>query len=62
MTVTFDEIKRRFETEQANPITPLTADDMPPSYESITPQWLTAVLAPDTPGAKVISHTLGPRD
>ena len=62
MTVTFDEIKRRFETEQANPITPLTADDMPPSYESITLQLLTAVLVPDTPGAEVISHTLGPRD
>ena len=62
MTITFDEIKHRFETEQANPITPLTVQDMPLNYESITPQWLTAVLAGGTPRAQVLSHTLGPRD
>lgn len=62
MTITFDEIKRRFAAEQANPIIPRTADDMPPTYESITPEWLTAVLANGNPGAQVVSHELGPRD
>ncbi len=62
MAIAFDEIKRRFEAEQANPITPMTAADMPPTYESITPEWLTDVLGRDVPGARVLSHTLGPVD
>lgn len=62
MTLTFDQIKQRFEAEQATPITPMTKADMPPSYESITPQWLTDVLADGVPGAEVVSHALGPHD
>lgn len=62
MPIPFDEIKRRFEAEQAHPITPTTANHMPPSYESITSEWLTDVLGRGTPGAAVLSHTLGPRD
>lgn len=62
MTVTFDQIRQRFEAEQANPIIPETKADMPPSYESITPRWLTDVLAGDIPGAEVVAHTLGPQD
>ena len=62
MPITFDEIKQRFHDEQANPIVPRTRDDMPPTYESITDEWLTDVLGKDTPGAEVISHQLGPED
>ena len=62
MPITFDEIKRRFEQEQRNPVTPTTAADMPPTYESITPAWLGDVLGRGVPGAEVVSHELGPRD
>lgn len=62
MAIAFDEIKRRFEAEQAKPITPRTRDDMPPTYESITDEWLTDVLARGVPGAQVVSHELGPED
>lgn len=62
MTISFDEIKRRFEAEQSNPIVPVTSEDMPPSYESITPAWLTDVLGSKVAGAEVLSHRLGPRD
>jgi len=62
MTITFEQIKARFEAEQARPIVPRTRDDMPPNYESITDDWLTDVLGSDVAGAQVLSHTLGPRD
>jgi hypothetical protein len=62
VAITFDEIKRRFEAEQANPVTPTRAGDIPPSYESITPAWLTDVVGRGVPGAEVVSHRLGPRD
>jgi Phosphotransferase enzyme family len=62
MPLTFAQIKQRFEAEQARPITPRTASDMPPTYESITDAWLTDVLGEAVPGAQVISHTIGPRD
>lgn len=62
MTIAFEEIKRRFEAEQAHPITPRSAADMPPTYESITDEWLTDVLARNVSGARALSHTLGPAD
>ncbi len=62
MTITFEEIKWRFDAEQSNPIVPRTAADMPPTYESITPEWLTDVVGGKVAGAKVLSHTLGPVD
>lgn len=34
------------------------AEEVPPSYEAITPEWLTAVLCKGTPGAEVVSHAL----
>src|SRR5579863_9734580 len=37
-------------------------DDIPLSYDLITPQWLTGVLGRSYPGAKVISFTLGKPD
>lgn len=62
MTITFDEIRQRYEAEQASPIVPRTAADMPPTYESITNEWLSAVLGAAVPGAEVVAYTLGPRD
>lgn len=44
MPIRFEEIKRRFELEQQHPKVPRRAEDMPPTYESITPEWLTDVL------------------
>src|SRR5262249_24511773 len=38
------------------------AAEIPLSYESITPEWLTAVLCRKHPGAEVVGHRLGPRD
>ena len=62
MALTFEEIKARFEAEQKRGIPPTAASDLPLSYEAITPEWLTAILAPDMPGAAVVSHELGPVD
>src|SRR5262245_56568596 len=62
MTITFAEIKARFEEERKAQRRPVTADDLPFTYEAITPQWLTAVLGRGIPGAVVESHELGPRD
>ena len=61
MPLTFDQIKARFEAEQASPSVRARAD-MPPTYESITSAWLTDVLGAEVAGAEVLSHTLGPRD
>jgi hypothetical protein len=62
MTITFEEIKRRFHEEQLNPIIPLKREDMPPTYDSITNEWLTNVLSVQVPGAEVLEHKLGPVD
>lgn len=62
MPISFQEIKARFEAEQRTPIVPRVASDMPPTYESITPAWLSDVLGKAVPGAEVVSHELGPRD
>lgn len=39
-----------------------SAAEIPLSYESITPEWLTAVICRKSPGAQVVSHRLGPTD
>jgi hypothetical protein len=62
MTITFAEIKARFEEERKVQKQPVTVEDLPFTYEAITPQWLTAVLGRGIPGAAVVSHELGPRD
>jgi hypothetical protein len=36
--------------------------DVPASYEAITPQWLTAILCKDRPGAEVVSFSGGEAD
>ncbi len=64
MTITFDEIKTNYarEVESAGHRSLASADQLPLAYEEITPAWLTAVLAGQTPGARVLSHCLGPED
>jgi Ecdysteroid kinase-like family len=62
MTITFAEIKARYEHERANHQKPTTRDDLPFTYETITPGWLSTVLAHGHRGAAVLSHTLGPVD
>jgi hypothetical protein len=63
-TATFDQIQESYvdETELANGRTLDSADELPLSYEEITPAWLTAVLGANAPGAQVASHRLGPED
>lgn len=39
-----------------------TKDVVPPTYESITDEWLTDALCGSVPGAKVIGHSLDERD
>lgn len=57
------EITAAFEAEQArHPGKVTRADQLPLAYEDITPEWLTAVLAADRPGAKVTNLSLGPED
>jgi thiamine kinase-like enzyme len=53
------QIRSAFEKEQVLGRIPKTADDIPCSYEVITNEWLTAILASNVPGAKVVAHELG---
>jgi thiamine kinase-like enzyme len=62
MRAKFSDIRRAYEEEVRANKTPRTADDLLLSYESITPEWLTAILCARTPGAHVISFALGPAD
>jgi hypothetical protein len=41
---------------------PLRSRALRRSYEEISPEWLTRVLADNHPGAKVVSHSLGEPD
>lgn len=64
MTVTFDQIVKQYEAEveRGKSRTLARADELPLSYEEITPQWLTAILGAEVRGAKVLSHELGEED
>lgn len=62
MSAVTDSIARRYEAERANPRPALTADDIPLSYDAFTPEWLTAVLCKDVPGARVTDFGFGDRD
>src|SRR5260370_41696137 len=62
MRPTFAEIRSRFEAERQAAGQLRTASDLPRSYEGISPEWLTRVLAGNHPGAKVVSHSLGQPD
>jgi thiamine kinase-like enzyme len=62
--VTFDEIKAHYaaEVERARGRVLSSREELPLSYEEVTPAWLTAVLADGHPGAEVVSHRLGEED
>lgn len=51
-----------FERERQRRRPPIDVDDIPFTYEDITPAWLTAVLCRSAPGAEVVAYRLGPRD
>lgn len=62
MRPTFAEIRSRFEAERQAGGQLRTANDLPLSYEAITPEWLTRVLTGNRPDAQVVSHRLGEPD
>lgn len=61
MGVTFDDIRKQFEleAERAGRRELESPDDLPVTYDDITPAWLTAVLGGVAPGAEVVAHQLG---
>lgn len=59
--VDFEEIERQFRAEDLN-FTVTRADQVPPTYRSITDEWLTDVFCAEVPGAQVIGHSLDERD
>jgi hypothetical protein len=62
MRPTFTEIRVRFEAERRAGGGLRTAENLPLSYEAITPGWLTLVLARNHPGAAVVACRLGEAD
>lgn len=57
-----EQIKRLHAEEVAADRPALTANDIPLSYEAITPAWMTDVLCKQTPGAEVTRVRLDERD
>ncbi|MFA5523776.1 MAG: phosphotransferase [Tissierellales bacterium] len=62
MTAFIDRIRFLHGEEQRQNSVPIEPTDLPTSFEAITPQWLTAVLCRNTPGAEVEALTLGEPD
>jgi hypothetical protein len=63
MTSTLEQqIRAAYATEEREKPVATSADQIPISYESITPEWVTSILCNDHPGAKVVRVQLGPRD
>jgi hypothetical protein len=62
MSLTFDEIKARFEGERKNCGEARTADDIPMGWDLITPEWMTSVLTGGDGDARVVSLRLGDPD
>lgn len=62
MDANYEMLKPRFEQEQRDHPVPVTVDDLPTSYESITPAWLTLVLGQEVGGSEVLTCRLGPAD
>jgi thiamine kinase-like enzyme len=56
------ELTRIYEEDQASGKKAVELEDIPISYEAITPEWLTATLCQSHPGARVVDCKLGPRD
>lgn len=62
MITSIEQITEAYELEQKAGRTPVTAEDLPISYEAITDEWLTSVLCASHPGAEVVSHRLDTAD
>lgn len=60
--LSFDEIKQRHAEEDAGKAPVTRAEEIPMSYELLTPDWFTDVLCRDTPGAKVTNIRLAEPD
>ncbi|MET0988094.1 MAG: phosphotransferase [Steroidobacteraceae bacterium] len=58
MAMTIEQLTAAYEEEQRNQRPPLSIDDVPLTYEAITPEWLTAVLCREHPDARVLHHQL----
>lgn len=58
----FQRIKEIFAHEQVEKPIARNYGDIPVSYEAITPEWMTAILCRDTPGAEVTAVRLGEVD
>jgi hypothetical protein len=57
-----DQIRARYKADQEAQPRARTPDEIPISYESITDEWLTAILFARHPGAHVVRHRLGAPD
>lgn len=56
-------IEEVYQYDQENNARPVTRrDELPISFDFITPEWLTDVLCRDAPGAKVVDFALGEAD
>lgn len=62
MSTSFAEITALFHAEQRADKIPRDTGDIPLSYESITPEWLTAILQDAHPGLSVAAFTLDKKD
>lgn len=58
----FERIKEIFAREQVEKPLARKYGDIPVSYEAITPEWMTAILCRDVPGAEVTEVRLGEPD
>ena len=58
----FARIQAMYAAEQAENRTPVTAHDIPISFDAIPDAWYTATLCTGVAGAEVVGHALGPAD
>lgn len=59
---TIEELTAAFCRERDRATPPRSADDIPFTYEAITPEWLSDVLCAAHPGARVVAHRLDTAD
>ena len=57
-----EQIKALYERDLQAEVKPVTASDIPLSYEAITPEWLSQFVCAENPAARVVDIRLGPAD
>ena len=62
MATLVEELTAAYEQEKLNHHAPVSADDVPFTFEDITADWLTTVICAKVPGAQVLSHELDAPD